>query len=97
MNFERTNHYKARHSEVLLLYKNMSAKTEGIPTLKDDCVCYSLFNLHLWKKGGSAYIMTNKRHSVLYTGVTEDLERRVLEQRKRKTPRALRRGINATF
>jgi len=32
------------------------------------------------------YIMTNKYHTVLYTGVTNNLDRRVLEHREGKLP-----------
>ena len=33
------------------------------------------------KKGGYIYIITNKNHSVLYVGVTNDLERRIYEHK----------------
>lgn len=33
------------------------------------------------KKGGYTYIMANKSHSVLYVGVTSDLNARVIEHR----------------
>ena len=32
------------------------------------------------------YILTNQRHTVLYTGVTGDLLRRVFEHREKRTP-----------
>ncbi len=32
------------------------------------------------------YILTNQRHTVLYTGVTSDLLRRVFEHREKRTP-----------
>jgi putative endonuclease len=32
------------------------------------------------------YILTNQRHTVLYTGVTSDLLRRVFEHREKQTP-----------
>ena len=36
------------------------------------------------KKQYYVYIMTNQNHTVLYTGVTNDLKRRVIEQRSGK-------------
>jgi putative endonuclease len=38
------------------------------------------------------YILTNKYHNVLYTGVTNDLDRRILEHREGKLP-----GFNARY
>lgn len=38
------------------------------------------------KKGGYVYIMTNKSKTVLYTGVTNDLCRRVSEHQTHKNP-----------
>jgi putative endonuclease len=32
------------------------------------------------------YILTNQRHTVLYTGVTSDLKRRVYQHRKKLVP-----------
>jgi len=34
----------------------------------------------------TVYILTNKQHSVLYIGVTNDLERRLSEHRQKLTP-----------
>ncbi|HLO59627.1 MAG TPA: GIY-YIG nuclease family protein [Bacteroidales bacterium] len=35
-------------------------------------------------KGGYVYIMTNRNHTVLYTGVTEDIIKRVREHKDHK-------------
>ena len=40
------------------------------------------------KKGGYVYIMTNKRKSVLYVGVTSDLRRRILEHKSKLDPKS---------
>ncbi len=36
------------------------------------------------KYGGSVYILTNKYHTVLYTGVTSDLKKRVYQHKNKK-------------
>jgi len=41
--------------------------------------------------GGWVYILTNKPHGILYTGVTSDLARRAQEHREGKTPGFTRR------
>ena len=38
------------------------------------------------KRGGTVYIMTNKRYGTLYTGVTSDLKKRVMEHRDNVFP-----------
>ncbi|MCO6482382.1 MAG: GIY-YIG nuclease family protein [Flavobacteriales bacterium] len=38
------------------------------------------------RRGGSVYILANRANGVLYTGVTSNLVRRVLEHRARKHP-----------
>ena len=38
------------------------------------------------KKGGVVYIVTNKHHTVFYTGVTSDLPSRIMQHRDKKFP-----------
>ena len=44
----------------------------------------------------AVYIMTNERHTVLYTGVTSDLARRVGQHRAKANPTSLTARYNAT-
>jgi len=40
------------------------------------------------KKGGAAYILTNKTHTVLYTGVTSDLKLRLHQHKTKENPKS---------
>src|SRR5258708_8281543 len=47
-------------------------------------------------KDGYVYIMTNSNHTVLYTGVTNDIKRRVEEHRTRAMPGSFTWKYNCT-
>jgi putative endonuclease len=38
------------------------------------------------KRGGAVYILTNKNHRVIYTGVTSDLQKRMYEHKNKIFP-----------
>ncbi|WCT13588.1 GIY-YIG nuclease family protein [Mucilaginibacter jinjuensis] len=40
------------------------------------------------ERGGSVYILTNKTHSVLYTGVTSDLPGRIWQHKNKTYPKS---------
>ncbi|MCW3124801.1 MAG: nuclease family protein [Bacteroidetes bacterium] len=46
------------------------------------------------QRGGSTYIMTNKRHSVLYTGMTADLRGRVWDHKTKRNPKCFTAKYN---
>jgi putative endonuclease len=46
------------------------------------------------KRGGCVYIMTNSRHTTLYTGVTSNLFGRVMEHREKKYPKSFTARYN---
>lgn len=45
-------------------------------------------------KGGSVYILTNVLHSVLYTGVTSNLVKRIQEHQTKKFPKSFTAKYN---
>ena len=47
-------------------------------------------------KGGYVYIITNKNHTVLYTGVTNNLKRRINEHRNKIHPNSFTARYNCT-
>jgi putative endonuclease len=48
------------------------------------------------KRGGYTYILTNKNNTVLYTGVTNDLHRRLHEHREGHNINAFTKRYNCT-
>jgi len=48
------------------------------------------------KKGGWVYIMTNKSKTVLYTGVTSDLSKRVKQHKEKFYPNSFSAKYNCT-
>ncbi len=46
------------------------------------------------KHGGSTYILTNRHHTVYYTGVTADLQSRILEHRNKLFPKSFTARYN---
>jgi|ERR1700722_3443506 len=40
------------------------------------------------KRGGAVYLLTNKNHKVIYTGVTSDLKKRIYEHKNKIFPDA---------
>ena len=45
-------------------------------------------------KGGFVYIITNKHHTVLYTGVTSNLVARIQEHKEKKYPKSFSARYN---
>lgn len=50
----------------------------------------------VFERGCCVYIITNKMHSVLYTGVTSDLTGRILEHRNKVHPTSFTAKTNCT-
>ncbi|HVW16058.1 MAG TPA: GIY-YIG nuclease family protein [Mucilaginibacter sp.] len=48
----------------------------------------------VFKRGGCIYIMTNKRHSVLYVGVTSELISRVWDHKNKTYPKSFTARYN---
>jgi putative endonuclease len=50
----------------------------------------------VFERGGCVYIITNRTHSVLYTGVTSDLRGRIWEHRNKVHPTSFTAKYNCT-
>jgi hypothetical protein len=77
---------------------------EGETGMKNPYISNSLFidkfickYLSAMDKGGSTYIITNKNRSTLYTGVTSDLESRIMEHRLKEYPGSFSANIMRRF
>lgn len=44
--------------------------------------------LHILERGACVYILTNKNNTTLYTGVTSDLQRRIVEHKTHYYPKS---------
>jgi len=47
-----------------------------------------IYYFYFMNNGGYIYIITNRNHTVLYTGVTNDLFRRIAEHKERVSPKS---------
>ncbi|MBS1526050.1 MAG: GIY-YIG nuclease family protein [Bacteroidetes bacterium] len=48
----------------------------------------------VFKRGGCVYILTNKRHNVLYVGVTSELLSRIWDHRNKTHPKSFTARYN---
>ena len=64
----------------------ISNKTPNVIARKDDEAISVIYYFSKMKRGGAVYIMTNKSHSALYTGVTSDLKKRVYSHKHSLIP-----------
>lgn len=48
-------------------------------------------------RGGCVYIITNKRHAVLYTGVTSDLTGRIWDHKNKTYPKSFSAKYNCNI
>lgn len=49
------------------------------------------------KHGGYVYILTNKRKTALYVGVTSDLRNRIREHKEKKHPSSFMQNTTAIY
>ena len=54
----------------------------------------TIFYFPLMKHGGCVYIITNKWHTVFYTGVTSSLTRRIWEHKEKTDPKSFASQYN---
>ena len=47
-----------------------------------------------YAKGGTTYILTNKNHTTLYTGVTSDITSRIIEHKEKHYPKSFSARYN---
>src|ERR1041385_3396325 len=50
--------------------------------------------LHCMERGGYVYIMTNKHHTTLYTGVTSELQVRINQHKSKEYPNSFTSKYN---
>ena len=74
--------------------KGVIARNEATSTIANQCTAIYLPCIMVFQQGGCAYIMTNKMHTVFYTGVSSELTSRVWQHKNKDYPNSFTAKYN---